>query len=198
MCGTLDIITGCMRSGKSTELLRRLTIKSIIPSNKVIYVNHTLDDRNPNGKFSSHNKLLINESRNDINITFISAHKIGDILEIINDYNIIAFDEAQFFDDLNIVLELVEKNNKHIIISGLNIDYNRVPFSNIHDLEPFCDSYIKLKACCMSCAENGLESDALFTHRLRNQYNQDNTDRIIISYTEFISTCRKCYLLLNK
>lgn len=202
MSGTLDIIVGPMFSGKSTELLRRLTVKATIKKNNVLYINHSFDNRNPDGSFSTHNPLLKQKTSDNSNITFINANKIGEILDYIllnkPSFNIIGIDEAQFFEDLYLIKDIVELNGIHIIIAGLNSDYNRVPFEPIHNLIPFCDTMTKLKACCMSCAENGQEMDALFTHRIKTVENKGDTERIIIGSTQFIPVCRKCYLQLNR
>ena len=55
-CGFLDIIIGPMFSGKTNYLLKEITVFSIMGA-KVLYINHSLDNRS-DSIFSTHNPLI--------------------------------------------------------------------------------------------------------------------------------------------
>ena len=158
----IEIILGCMFSGKSTELLRRCNRYNAIGKD-VLLINHKYDTRTEN-KIKTHN-----------NITQ-EAHKLTNLLELFNEKNdlfqksdVIGIDEAQFFDDLYEFVVQAEKHNKIIIISGLDGDFNRKPFGEILMCIPLCDEVVKLTAMDM-LAHDG--TPAIFTKRISTDAEQ--------------------------
>ena len=126
--GRLDIVTGPMFSGKTTELLRRLFSEAEIGL-KVLYVNHNLDTRGKS--FSTHNPLYKRQLAEESKVDFLSTDKLSLIQSTITKYNVVGIDESQFFGDLvNEVKILVDKFGMHVIVAGLNGDYNRNVFSS--------------------------------------------------------------------
>ena len=101
---SLKIITGGMFSGKSTELLRLLSTYVEIGS-KCLYINHSKDDRNKTTDvpFSTHHPFLIpknyqaeSEDNTLGSIEFKSMNSLNNL--ILESYDVIAIDEAHFFD----------------------------------------------------------------------------------------------------
>lgn len=194
MAGTLDIITGPMFSGKSTELLRRLLIEAELGS-PVLYINHALDKERSSGNYSTHNPLYRKSVENCPNIKFISLENLRDIErgEIVM-YDIIGIDEANFFPDLKDKVEIiVEELKKHVIVSGLTGSYQRTKFGQILDLEPLSDTFTKLRSYCKKCCEKGIRRHAPFTHRLINS----DELTVVGGKDSYIPVCRECYQDLN-
>ena len=54
--GTIDIIMGCMFSGKSTELIRLANRYKVLDM-KVLIVNHTLDNRYSESAVATHSQI---------------------------------------------------------------------------------------------------------------------------------------------
>lgn len=206
--GRLDIILGPMYAGKSSELLRRLTVASIVDTDKVLYINHSFDIRS-DGDFSSHNSLLSNKidpdktgiiSRrcSDIGM-FISENKL-----LIDDMRVIGIDEIQFFGDVrDIILDLVENKGKHIILSGLSSNFKREQIygdhiSSILSLISYADRCDILKGRCMMCSKEGIHKKSLFTSRLKKT--DENVGDIeagtidIGGKTKYMALCRSCYI----
>lgn len=181
---SLEIIIGPMFSGKTTELLRRLTGYNAI-NKKCIYVNSSLDTREDNN-FSTHNPLI-----KSLNIDSIKVDNINyEFLKDVRDYDVIGIDESQLFNGtLEVcVRTLVDEMNKIVIVSGLNGDYKRCKFGKILDLIPHCDSINKLYPYCKTCSEDGKVTKALFSKRICE------TDNVIdIGYNNYIPVCRLCY-----
>lgn len=176
---SIDIITGPMFSGKSTELLRRLSIFSELGL-RVLYVNSIYDNRT----MISHNKMISNKMVYD-NI------KIQNLQDISNlNYDVIGIDEGQFFDDLYVFcLKVCEKLNKKVIVAGLNSNYKREKFGQIIDLIPICNNICKLDSFCNLCKNRNVINKAVFTKRL-----VQNDDLILIGANEsYVSVCRECY-----
>ncbi len=186
MDGSLELISGSMFSGKTTELLRRLLIDAEIGF-KVAYINHKRDTRGA-GQFSTHNPLYKERLSGRTDIKFLSS---GSLRELeIKEYDVIGIDEAQFFPDLaSVVPGWVDTHHKKVIVAGLTGDFRRCKFGQLLDLEPMSDTYTKLKSYCQQCAKSKKVVDALFTHRI-----VPSTEQISVGGAEsYIPVCRKCY-----
>ena len=184
---TLEIIFGPMFAGKSSELLR--CIRRVKVLNKpYMVIKPSIDTRYENNLIVSHNKetnsCFVFDNLNDI---YNNQYYIN------NNITEIFIDEGQFFPDLkNTVLELVEKYNKNIVISGLICDSNRKPFGQILDLLPYCDmdKITSITALCLHCMDG---TAASFSHR-----NKKNDNQILIGESDlYSSVCRKHYLQLG-
>lgn len=175
-----------MYSGKSTELLRRLNISKSMGL-KVLYINHSFDNRTTN-EFSTHNNLI----KKNIGISMIKIENLNNIDIDINNYDVIGIDEAQFFDNLYVIVgKWVDNKNKRVIISGLNGDFNRNRFGQILDLIPLCDTIDKLNPYCTNCWKNKrIIKNALFTRKKNNSSNIIEVGAKNI----YDVVCRNCYL----
>lgn len=188
--GYLDCIYGCMKSGKSSELLRRLTIEKELKL-KVLYINSKKDTRCvEESAFSTHNPLFTNI----LNIDAISVFHLGDIEDsIILNYDVIGIDEAQFYDDLELVIIWVEKYLKRVIVAGLTTSYDRKKFGKMLDLEPYSDTFIKLTGYCELCAPYKRRA-APFTHKIEKNGILEEAG----GKDKYMTLCRICYLKLNE
>lgn len=98
------------------------------------------------------------------------------ILENSN-YDLIAIDEIQFFDKgiVDVILEL-QKLNKNIIFSGLDLDFKRKPFGAMPELITYANEFKKSYAICNQCGE-----PAYYTQRLIDgKPSNPNSDIILI------------------
>jgi thymidine kinase len=184
--GYLDVIMGPMFCGKTTEILRKLNIYAEMGF-KVLYINSNLDNRS-NNDFSTHSSYISSSGKIDT----IRVKNLDDISNI-NEYKIIGVDEAQMFRGLkDKVLDWVEKENRTVVVSGLNGDFLRRPFGEILDLIPYCDTLQKLTPFCFTCSKDGIYTNALFSKRVK----EENKDTILIGGIDsYIPVCRKCYLM---
>jgi len=131
----IDIIIGCMFSGKTTELIRRVSRYQSI-NKKCIIINSNTDTRNKEG--------VMTHSGNKVNA--IKTQNLMDITNKLYDIEIIGVDESQFFNDLYKFALWCECNGKVLIIAGLDGDINRKPFGQILSCIPLCDTVIKMTA----------------------------------------------------
>ena len=118
----IEIILGCMYSGKSTELLRRTNRYQAIGKN-ILLINHTNDIRTGDSV-----KTHRNETENALKITnlmdiFITPNQRTAVFKA----DVIGIDEAQFFGDLHEFVLAMEQYGKTVIISGLDGDSDRRP-----------------------------------------------------------------------
>jgi len=179
----IDIITGPMFSGKTTELCRRLNILQTLGL-KCVYINSHLDNRSVND-FSTHNKML-----NKISFDSYKMSEIYPLKQVGMNYDVIGIDEIQFFGDiLDTILELVEKHGKKIIVSGLNGDSNRNLFGEMHLLIPHSDNISKIDSYCVNCYHQGIQRHGIFS-----QKEMENKEIVTVGGSDkYISVCRECY-----
>ena len=134
------------------------------------------------------------------NIKFASCDNLQLFIFSINisEFDVIGIDEFSLFnkgDEVECVVNIVEKDNKHVIVSVLDGTSERKKFNYYLDLIPFADSYVKLKGYCKICALQKRRKKALFTHRLDKEIKEET---FIGGKGEYIPVCRECYLKLNE
>ena len=181
MKGRIDIIMGCMFSGKSTEIIRIINRYKALEK-KILIINHKSDNRYKENSIATHSNM------------FINCISLSDLNEITNskEYNyneceVIVIEEAQFFNGLyNFALNAADNDNKIVVIAGLDGDSNREEFGDIIKLIPKCDSVTKLHALCLTCKDGTLAS---FTKRI-----VEDKSKILVGVNEFIPVCRYHYL----
>ena len=182
---SIDIIIGPMFSGKTTELIRRLSISSEA-GYKVLYINSVLDVRGK-GVFSTHNDTL----STTIKIDMMKTKNLEDLITQCNSYDVIGIDEAQFFKDLKFFcIQVAEGYGKKVIVSGLNGDFERNPFGEINDLITHCDTITKLNSFCRLCCKKGVMNPGLFSKRM----DINSKEQVVVGDKDlYIPVCRKCF-----
>ena len=167
----LNLIIGCMFSGKTTELLRIAKRLRSIDQN-VLIINYIEDKRYSDTEMSTHdlNKIPCLFSDDLMSIDY-------------SEYSVICINEAQFFTNLKQFTIKALNNNKKLFISGLDGDYKQNTFGEILELIPMCDSITRLHAYCKICKDG---TKAPFTIRINS-----NTEQKLIGTDEYIPVCRK-------
>jgi len=164
----IELIIGCMFSGKTLELMRRISRYEAI-GKRCLVINHQNDTRTDDS-IQTHSLIKRKSIKTDL------LYKLNEDFSL-EDIDVIAIDEAQFFPDLREWVEEMEKMGKILIISGLDGDYLRKPIGQILECIPLCDTVDKLTAMDMVDRDG---SKGLFTKRI-----VDNDDAVLIGSTEF-------------
>tara|TARA_Y100000590_G_C15599014_1_gene969251 strand:+ start:244 stop:786 length:543 start_codon:yes stop_codon:yes gene_type:complete len=178
MTGYLELILGCMFSGKTTKLLETYNMYTICDISCCV-INSSLDNR------YSETNLVTHDNKS---IPCIFVEKLENILtkETLNKYNVFLINEGQFFEDLyDSVLKLVDKYHKKVYVCGLDGDFKREKYGQILELIPKSDKFFKLYAICKICKDG---TRACFSKRITKE-----TTQTIIGSTNYIPVCRKCY-----
>lgn len=178
MAGRIEVITGPMFSGKSTELLRRLRLAQIARKRTAAF-KHAADVRFSTDEIATHA-----EQRS-------WAMAISTPYEMLESWHargaaVIGVDEAQFFEtELVEVVEELAARGKRVIVAGLNQDSYGRPFGVMPDLLARADELFLARAVCMVCG-----GDATKTFR------KPGTDRgqvLIGAEGEYEARCRGCW-----
>jgi len=154
---SLEIITGNMFSGKTSELIRRLKRYRLL-YDRVVVVNSVKDTRNNHDVLHTHDGVTFD----CIKVGHLSACLMS---EEFCDSDVVAIDEAQFFSNLKDFVGMCLFLKKKVLLAGLDADYKQEKFGEIIDCIPMADRVTKLSALCMRCRDG---TKGPFTRRLVN------------------------------
>jgi len=175
--GWIEVIAGCMFSGKTEELIRRLR-RAMIAKQNVIIFKPKIDDRYSEKEIVSHSE----QSLPSINIS-----DAEEILKYSQKASVIGIDEAQFFSSniVDIVNKLADEG-KRIIIAGLDMDYRGVPFEPMPQLLAIAEYITKTLAICVKC---GNPAD-------RTQRIAHSSERVLVGASgSYEARCRNCHYI---
>ena len=172
MAGKIEVITGPMFSGKTTELLRRLERYSL--AKKAYYaIKPERDTRKQN--------TAITTIRGTIAMDF---EPVAMLTGIPKGADIVVLDEAQFFgEEVVSFCQWCKDQGKTVLVSGLDMDHNRKPFGYMGQLMAIADSVTKLTAIC-ACGQ-----DAVYTKKVSG----DKTRQVEVGDQCYIPCCADCY-----
>ena len=137
--GWIEVVCGSMFSGKTEELIRRLK-RAKIANMSVGIFKPSIDIRYHAGKIVSHDE-------NTINATPLKESK--DILTHAEAFNVVGIDEAQFFDDEIVkVCNDLANNGVRVIVAGLDMDFQGIPFGPMPALMATAEYVTKVHAIC--------------------------------------------------
>lgn len=169
----IQVITGCMFAGKTTELINRL---KLINKNYLL-VKPKLDTRDIESQICTHDGLFE---------TAIQVNNLSEIFHKLNDIEVLGVDEAQFFNESIIKeIEYISSKGISVIIAGLEKDYLNKSFGCMDKILQISTSIKWLKAECNRC-----KKPATFSHRKPN--NRKN-QVLIGNSNQYEALCEKCF-----
>ncbi len=174
--GWIEVIAGCMFSGKTEELIRRLN-RAIIANQKVEIFKPVIDQRYHPQHIVSHDETMIRSTA----VNFAS-----DILLLSGDCDVVGIDEAQFFDDSIVeVVNTLANGGKRVILAGLDMDFEGRPFGPMPQLLAVAEFVTKVHAICARTGEL-----ASFSFRLSN----DDRQLMLGEKEKYEARSRKAFL----
>ncbi len=151
--GWVEVICGCMFSGKTEELIRRMT-RAQIARQKLQIFKPAIDDRYGVEYVASHNANRIES------MPVGNAYEILDKLE--DSTRVVGIDEAQFFDaSLVEVVERLAMRGIRVVVAGLDMDFKGRPFGPIPQLLATAEQVTKLSAICVVCGAPATRSQRI-------------------------------------
>ena len=173
--GQIEVICGSMFSGKTEELIRRLT-RARLAKQQVEIFKPSVDTRYHDTHVVSHNETSIRSTP----VSFA-----GDILLLSGTCDVVGIDEAQFFDeDIVRVVQLLANQGKRVILAGLDMDFEGKPFDPMPKLMAIAEYVTKVHAICMQCGDL-----AAFSYRLSAA-----TEKVVLGEKDsYEARCRKCF-----
>ncbi len=173
--GWIEVVCGCMFSGKTEELIRRLK-RAKIAEMKVEVFKPKIDTRYDEHSIVSHDTTSVLAQPVD------SSERL---LKVSPDTSVVGIDEAQFFDaQLPAVCEELALRGIRVIVAGLDMDFRGVPFGPMPQLLAIAEYVTKVHAICVHCGN-------LATHSYRLA---DGESVVLLGEKEqYEPRCRVCY-----
>lgn len=174
--GWIEVIAGCMFSGKTEELIRRLN-RALIAKQKVEIFKPEIDKR-------YHHQQIVSHNQNQIRSTPVNF--ASDIILLAGDSDVVGIDEAQFFDDAIVdVCNSLANNGKRVIVAGLDMDFEGKPFGPMPNLLAVAEFVTKVHAICARTGEL-----ASFSYRL-----SDSDKRVMLGEAgQYEARSRKAFI----
>ncbi len=170
-----EIIIGCMSAGKSSELIRRIERARLAYLPTIIFRPATDTRSKPNCV----------ESRNGLASQAIVVDGARDMLRYSSQAVVIGIDECQFFqDDLVDVVQILLRQKKKVIASGLDLDYRGKPFGPVPHLLALADRVDKLLAVCRKCGSD---------FACRTQRVVQSNEQILVGDSQYEARCIHCF-----
>ena len=174
--GWIEVVCGSMFSGKTEELIRRLT-RARIARQRVEIFKPALDTRYHAEDVVSHNAARIRSS---------PVAVASEILLLAAGSDVVGIDEGQFFDSSLVdVCQQLADNGTRVIVAGLDMDYLGRPFGPMPALLATAEFVTKVHAVCVQCGEI-----ASYSFRIAASESQ-----VLLGETDlYEARCRPCFL----
>lgn len=178
--GRIEVVCGSMFSGKTEELIRRMK-RAVFAHQKVEIFKPAIDTRYSDEDVVSHDS-------NSIRSTPVESS--ASILLLSSDIDVVGIDEAQFFDnDIVKVCNTLANQGVRVIVAGLDMDFEGVPFGPMPALCAIADDVTKVHAICVKCGNL-----AYVSHRLV----QAKEQVLLGEQSKYEPLCRECYQKATK
>ena len=173
--GWIEVVCGCMFSGKTEELIRRAR-RAEIAKQKVAIFKPRIDNRYSAQHIVSHSEQ---------SLTSTVVDDASEILTLCKDAQVVGVDEGQFFkSNLVDVCETLANQGRRVIVAGLDQDYRGKPFEPMPQLLAIAEYITKTLAICVVC---GNPAD-------RTQRKTHSADRVLVGAKDiYEARCRHCF-----
>ena len=156
--GWIEVITGCMFSGKTEELIRRLR-RAQYARQTVVVFKPRLDARYSEENVDSHSGMRIRSLR---------VESAGEIPALVGDAQVVGIDEGQFLGkELPAVAEKLADEGRRVIVAGLDQDYLGRPFEPMPYLLAVAEYITKNLAICVVCGNPADRSQRVVNRDVR-------------------------------
>lgn len=189
--GRIEIITGCMFSGKTKELIERAK-RAKIAGEDIIGFKPDIDDRYEENAIATHSGICIDA------VTVDSGSECSnEIIDHIKRYNenidVVVIDELNLFHK-NIIdcINYIADQSIRVITSGLDQDFRGEPFKPVPQVMALADNIEKRKAVCECCGDPATKTQRLIDGEPAS-YNEDVIE--VGSDEKYEPRCRGCHII---
>ena len=177
--GWIEVITGCMFSGKTEELIRRIR-RAQYARQAVVVFKPGIDNRYSDNSVGTHSGQLIRS---------FQVERASEIPALVGGAQVVGIDEGQFLGgELLGIADTLANEGRRVIVAGLDQDYLGRPFEPMPQLLAIAEYITKNLAICMVC---GNPAD-------RSQRVVNRDARFLVGEADaYEARCRKCWDPLN-
>lgn len=174
----IEVITGPMFSGKTKTLIYKIELAKEAGLSVIVF-KPRIESRNQYEDYAI--------ATHDLTNTY-KAKVVDNGLHMLREmpgYDLIAIDEAQFFDPLLYVsIQAMRSLNKWIIVVGLDMDFKGEPFPAMANIMAIANKVNKLESVCDFC-----KKPAQFSYRKTT-----DSDTVLIGGADHYSAkCLNCF-----
>ncbi|WP_255195593.1 thymidine kinase [Halorarius litoreus] len=184
--GWVEVVTGCMFSGKTEELLRRVR-RAEIAGQSVAAFTPAIDDRYGTATIGSH-------AGQRLEALVVDPEAPGpEIHESLNGEQVVAIDEANFFSDalVDVCRDLAD-DGRRVVVSGLDQTYRGEPFDPVPQLMASAEYVEKLQAICSQCGEPATRNQRLIEGEPAHY---DDPTILVGAEESYEARCRNCHVV---
>ncbi len=175
-CGTVEVITGSMFSGKTEELIRRLK-RALYARQRVQAFKPRIDDRYDPKRIVTHEAVWVEA------VAVSTSESLEERVD--EETDVVAIDEAQFFDrGIVEVCERLANRGVRVIAAGLDQDYLGRPFPPMPELMAIAEVVTKVHAVCSVCGGTACRSQRLIA---------ESTTVLVGGSESYEARCRACF-----
>ena len=175
-CGTVEVITGSMFSGKTEELIRRLK-RALYARQRVQAFKPRIDDRYDPKRIVTHEAVWVGA------VAVSARESLGERVD--EEAGVVAIGEAQFFDrGIVEVCERLANRGVRVIAAGLDQDYLGRPFPPMPELMAIAEVVTKVHAVCSVCGGTACRSQRLIA---------ESTTVLVGGSESYEARCRACF-----
>lgn len=184
--GRIEVICGCMFSGKTEELIRRIRQVQIARQPFRIFTPH-LDTRYGTYQIASHVGTRLEA---------LPIESITEVLEHSANIHVIAIDELHFLDntpeEVMATCQQLANRGARVIVSGLDQNYRAEPFPTMAALMAVAEQVDKLFAICVKCGAYATRSQRL----INGQPAPFDAPILVVGGLEmYEARCRACHVV---
>jgi thymidine kinase len=174
--GHIEVICGSMFSGKTEELIRRLK-RALLARKSVQAFKPRIDDRYDATRIVSHMSVAVDA------IAVATSESLEQ--RVLDTSQVVAIDEAQFFDAGIVgVCERLANRGVRVIAAGLDQDYLGRPFAPMPELMAIAEEVTKVHAVCTVCGASASRSQRLVA----------TSSTVLVGGLEsYEARCRSCF-----
>jgi thymidine kinase len=182
--GWVEVVTGCMFSGKTDELIRRLERAEIADQDVKVF-KPTIEDRYGEEVIGSHNGR---EWEAEVVDAEEEVDRIRDA-----EADVVGIDEANFFSqELVDAVEQLAQEGTRVIVVGIDQTFRGDPFEPVHDLMAMAEYVDKLRAICAECGEPATRNQRIIDGEPAHE---DDPTVVVGADEKYEARCRECHVI---
>jgi thymidine kinase len=182
--GRIEVICGCMYSGKTEELIRRMRQVMIARQPCRIFTPR-LDTRYSAQHVASHAGAKLEA---------VPISSIREVIANAEDLQVVALDELHFLEDgaeeILAGCQALADRGLRVLVAGLDQNYRAEPFDGMMQLMAVAEQVDKLYAICVRCGAFATRSQRLIDGRPAPA---DAPTLVVGGLDLYEARCRRCY-----
>lgn len=181
--GRLSVITGCMYSGKTEELVRTIR-RALYACQRIECWKPQIDNR-----YEGESKIC---THTGVCIDAIAKEHLRDVTEDDLYLDFLFIDEVQFFkqEELLHVIDIATRRGVNVVVSGTDTDFLGRPFGVMGYLMCIADEVKKLDAICVVCGSAATRNQRLIDGKPATR---DSPLILVGSKGTYEARCKDCH-----